>query len=311
MIKNLLKFYLILKGFIQAMRKKLIKVFKLVQFVVFLDKKRSYLMQCTPVCAGLAKAKAKAKAKEEGKENMLSESGEASVIKSPYISPKEYRSASQDVKWEIIDFLKKNNPELIKKLEAGAKSKGFELNLNKDNYIKTSESDGCISPLSLDDSSSEQVKAKSGSITPNALELNKQNYDAFLHKSKQDESAANVDINDSSSKSETQFDSPDFLGIFIQDNTTPEVKGLEEFNNTIISYTCIILSVIFLVMVIYTFKQKIRNIFKNKAKLISFVHSMQSICFFMGMFTIGLSLLLMMYFIELYIFKHNFFLLAC
>lgn len=247
MIKNLLKFYLILKGFVQARRKKLTKVFKLVQLVVFLDKKRPYLMQCTPVCAGLAKAK------EEGKENKLSESGEASVIKSPYVNPKEYRSASEDVKWEIIDTLKKNNPELIKKLEAGAKSKGFELNLNKDNYIKTSESDGCISPLSLDDTSSEQVKAKSGSTTPNALEINKKNYDAFLHKSKQEESAASVDINDSSSKSETQFDSADFLGIFIQDNTTPEVKGLEELNNTFISYTCIILSLIFLVMVIYTF----------------------------------------------------------
>ena len=252
MIKILLNFNMILKSFVNGIKKKLISLFKWVQSAVFLDKKRPYIIQGSPVYAGLVKEK------KEG--NTLADSAEASVSNSPDVKKDEslYGYGSDTVKSDIIDFLKKNNPELVKKLESDAKSKGIELDLDRFNSPKK----GSISPLSLDDSTSKPTEVRSGSTTPNAVELNKQNYDTFLRKSNLDNSVPNTGTEGSTSSSETQFDSSEPWWIFFQDDTISKIEGLQGLNTNTLFYICFILFAIFVVIIIFFLKKKYYNLYR-------------------------------------------------
>jgi Cytochrome C oxidase subunit II, transmembrane domain len=307
MIIIFLKFNLIVKSFVNAIKDKWNKVFKIVKGLVFLGKERPYLMQCSPVIGSLAK--------KQKMENVPSESEKDGITQSSPVKSNEslYGYASERDKWEIIDFLKKNNPELIKKLESDAKSKGFYLDLDKVNTPKNFESGGgSISPLSLDDSTSKDSKPEygfgSGSATPNALEINKHNEDAYLRMSKQGEPTVNTDVIENKLKSETQFDSVEFLDMFFKDNSTPRVAGLEEFNNNIMFYSCVILFGALLLVITFLFKLNSEKPFKNRLKFMCFRDFVRLICFLIATILVCLGTdfdSLTLYSIELYLYKFN------
>ena len=170
----------------------------------------------------------------------------------------EKKDKHEITKGDIVDFLKKNNPELVKKLESDAKSKGIDMNLKRFDANKISESDkGSISPLSLDDTISKHEETKSGSTTPNALELNKQSKEAFTRNSENSKEEGSVVGTHSpeSSESDTIYDDIDVFSLFFKDNTSINKEILEQSSSYNMLCICIILFTLFLVVIVFISKR--------------------------------------------------------
>ncbi len=112
MIKTFLNFWIKFKSILIFIKKETISLFKYTKPACFPNKKVSWVLKGSPSYVILEK--------------------KDKVTEPTNVNPTNiFKDKHETTKADIVDFLKKNNPELVKKLESDAKSKGIDMNLNR------------------------------------------------------------------------------------------------------------------------------------------------------------------------------------